>query len=76
MLTDADKLQAARAALFPDPKPMVGKPQHSVSSDVVDNLEGVLIDLERTGADAGCIRTLERMMRQLVVARRILNPGK
>ena len=71
-MTDADRLMALQAALFPDPAPMDGKPGHSVSSDVTDNIEGVLYDLKRTNADVGCVRTLERMMGQLVVARRIL----
>lgn len=36
-----------------------------VSSEAYYNLEGAILDLQRKGADAVCIRTLKRVQKQI-----------
>ena len=71
-MTDAEKLQAVRAALFPEPEQHADNPNHYTSHDALENLDAAIYDLERTKADAGCVRTLQRIAGQLRVAERIV----
>jgi hypothetical protein len=41
--------------------------------DAIDNLEGALIDLRRTGADPVCIRTVERVQQQIAAVLSIIS---
>lgn len=43
-----------------------------VSSDAYYELEGALIDLKRTNADEVCIRTVERVQKQISKVHKIL----
>jgi hypothetical protein len=60
-----------REALFPEPVQQVDGT--FISDDAADNLDGAIIDLERQGADAVCIRTLKRVYDQLCKARAALS---
>ena len=71
-MTDAEKMHAVRLALFPEPEPIEGRQNHSVCHDAIENLDAAIYDLKRTGADAGCVRTLETIAGQLAVAQRVL----
>jgi hypothetical protein len=60
-------VKAVRQALFPPP---VDIGNNCFRDDGADhNLEGALYDLKRTGADAICIKTIERVLEQLQQAR-------
>lgn len=71
-MNDTEKVMAVRVALFPEPEPVDTQPGHTVSHDAAENLDAAIYDLKRTGADAGCIRTLEAIAGQMAVAQRVL----
>lgn len=70
-LTQTEKLNTLSTALFPPPE-ATDKHHHTIDNSVDVNLGAALYDLRRTGADASCIATIERVLGQLTVARRIV----
>ena len=58
-----EALEEIKKALFPPPRRAGGA---MVSGDAYWNLAGARTDLERTGASPVCLRTIERVQRQLV----------
>jgi hypothetical protein len=64
---------AARAALFPEPTK--NGDRSMTVHDADENLSAALYDLRRTGADAVCIKTIERVLEQLRAARAALLPS-
>ncbi|MBY0561528.1 hypothetical protein [Hyphomicrobium sp.] len=63
-------LEKISSALFPTPRKERGG--HLIDSDAYYNLEGALIDLKRTKADPVCIKTIERVQKQIHQVSRIL----
>ena len=61
-LKPEDALHAIDNALFPETREQQGL---RVSGHAYWNLAGARIDLERTGADPACIRTIQRVQQQL-----------
>jgi hypothetical protein len=66
-----EALEAINNALFPMPRKEQGGVM--VSSDAYANLQGVRIDLKRMDADVVCIRTIERVQKQLLEVSKILH---
>ena len=64
-----DLIQKLEKALFPEAEKRDG---FNVSADAYYNIGGAIYDLKRMGADAVCIRTLERIEEQLYAARKLL----
>jgi hypothetical protein len=62
-------LKAVCSALFPPPRK---EGDLLVSGDAYLALEGARIDLERLGASRACIRTVERVQKQLAEVSEIL----
>jgi hypothetical protein len=60
-VTPEEKVDAIAVALF-----------GTIESGADYNLDAALDDLRRTGADAVCISTIERVLGQLISARRII----
>jgi hypothetical protein len=58
-----EALEAISKALFP---PATKQGGTMVSGDAYWNLAGARVDLERAGANPVCIRTIERVQRQLM----------
>jgi hypothetical protein len=65
----AAALKAISDTLFPPPRK---EGDLLVSSDAYLGLEGARIDLERLGASRVCIRTIEKMQKQLAEVSEIL----
>ena len=69
-LKPEDALHAIDNALFPETREQQGL---RVSGHAYWNLAGARIDLERTVADAVCIRTIQRVQQQLLDVAKILH---
>ena len=63
-------LEAIEKTLFPPTQEREGGIR--ISAGAYDNLEGVRLDLKRMGGDPVCIRTIERVQRQLAEVSKIL----
>jgi hypothetical protein len=65
-VTDAQKLKKIEAAFETLRYVGKGKKRHSVSNHAYYNLEGAIIDIERTGeCDATSLRTIKRVRDQI-----------
>lgn len=64
------QVDLARIALFP--KPAVNADGSFTLGDADENLSAALYDLKRLKADQVCINTIERVLEQLIAARKAL----
>ena len=74
MTKEQEAIASALKALTPDitVKKSKGGTVMEIDGSAYWNLEGALIDLKRTKADKGCIKTIERVQSQILKAEDIL----
>lgn len=68
--TSADRVEAIRQTLFPPETPKGDR--STICHDADENLDAALYDLKRLKADPACIRTIERVLKQIHDVRLIL----